>query len=391
MAELNSIPRLPVFGWSAFSGARQASAPSLLDRPGVLFTTSGRAAIALALERLGVVAGDSVLVPTYHCTTMVSPIAALGAKPIFFPIGECGGPDIEAIRSLDTTRVRAIIAVHYFGIPQSLAALRKWCDDTGILLIEDCAHALFGTSDGRDVGQWGDAVIGSLTKFLPVPEGGCLLFNRPVSGSISLRRRGMMSELRAGLDILEMGARHDRMPGLNGILRSIFAAKRKLRGGGSRPPDRAADDRFRLRDGLVFDRTGAASDRLAMACHWIARTIPMERVAARRRNNYARVVAALSGVRGVRPLFPELPPSSVPYVVPLWVNDPDLVYHAMRASGLPVFRWDWLWPGVPHIVHDHGMEWSTHVLQLGCHQDLDPQDIDQIVDLVREVVGRAKT
>jgi len=49
MAELNSIPRLPVFGWSAFSGARQASAPNLLDRPGLLFTTSGRAAIALAL------------------------------------------------------------------------------------------------------------------------------------------------------------------------------------------------------------------------------------------------------------------------------------------------------------------------------------------------------
>jgi perosamine synthetase len=391
MAELNSIPRLPVFGWSAFSGARQASAPNLLDRPGVLFTTSGRAAIALALERLGIVAGDAVLVPTYHCPTMVSPIAALGAKPIFFPIGAGGGPDVDAIRSLATTRVRAIIAVHYFGIPQPLAALRKWCDDTGILLIEDCAHSLFGTSDGRNVGQWGDAVIGSLTKFLPVPEGGCLLFNRPVGGSISLRPRGLVSELRAGLDILEMGARHGRMPGLNGVLRCIFAAKRKLRGGGSRVPGPVPDDRFKPRDGLVFDRAGAARDRLAMACRWIARSIPMERVSARRRNNYARVVAALSGVPGLRPLFPELPQSSVPYVVPLWVSDPEPVYRALRAGGLPVFRWDWLWPGVPQIPHDHGMQWSTHILQLGCHQDLDPENIDQIVDLVREVVRKSKT
>ena len=387
MSELNSIPRLPVFGWSAFSGERQAFEPSLLDTPNLNFTTSGRAAIALALERLGIVAGDAVLVPTYHCPTMVSPIVALGATPVFFPIGESGGPDVDALPSLDLARVRAIIAVHYFGIPQPLAKLRKWCDDNNVLLIEDCAHALFGASDRRNVGQWGDAAIGSLTKFLPVPEGGCVLFNRDVGGPILLRRRGVLSQLRAALDILEMGARHGRMPGLNGILRTVFAAKRRLRAGSrSQPPDA----RLEPREGLAFDRSGAAGDRLALACRWIARRMPLERVATRRRENYARLVAALSETRGLHPLFPELPPSSVPYVVPLWVDDPDPVYRAMRARGLPVFRWDWLWPGVPLLPRDHGMTWSKHILQLGCHQDLDPENISQIVRVVREVVGQAK-
>jgi hypothetical protein len=95
-------------------------------------------------------------------------------------------------------------------------------------------------------------------------------------------------------------------------------------------------------------------------------------------------------MRDLHPLFPELPPSCVPYVVPLWVNDPDPVYHAMRSRGLPVFRWDWLWPGVPQLPGDHGTTWSKHVLQLGCHQDLDAENIEQIVRIVREVVGQAK-
>jgi aspartate/methionine/tyrosine aminotransferase len=79
------LPRLPVLGWAAFAGERQAPLPSVLDQRNVLFTTSGRAAIALALRALGVAPGDRVLVPTYHCPTMIAPVVSTGADPRSIP------------------------------------------------------------------------------------------------------------------------------------------------------------------------------------------------------------------------------------------------------------------------------------------------------------------
>jgi dTDP-4-amino-4,6-dideoxygalactose transaminase len=152
------------------SGARDC--PSFIDLARRQYTTSGRSAIFLALEALGIGAGDLVLVPSYHCPTMIAPVVTLGAKPLFYPIDDDGSPSRTWLDTLDTTGVRALLVAHFFGLPQPMALLRRWCDGRGVLLVEDCAHALFGRSDGHPVGSWGDAAIASLTKFLPVNEGG---------------------------------------------------------------------------------------------------------------------------------------------------------------------------------------------------------------------------
>src|SRR4029078_132463 len=61
-----AIPRQAVLGSATFQGRRQAALPSGADRPHVVYPTSGRAAIALALRVLDFKAGERVLVPTYH-------------------------------------------------------------------------------------------------------------------------------------------------------------------------------------------------------------------------------------------------------------------------------------------------------------------------------------
>ncbi|HEX5126590.1 MAG TPA: DegT/DnrJ/EryC1/StrS family aminotransferase, partial [Rhodocyclaceae bacterium] len=148
----DEVPRLPVFGWHALNGPRIASLPSVLDAPHTQLTTSGRAAIALALRVLDVRSGDRVLVPTYHCPTMIAPVVGCGGQPLFYPIDAQGNADIGWLEKADTRGVRALLAAHYFGIPRSFSALRAFCDARGIALIEDCAHALFGRSEGRPIG-----------------------------------------------------------------------------------------------------------------------------------------------------------------------------------------------------------------------------------------------
>jgi dTDP-4-amino-4,6-dideoxygalactose transaminase len=381
-----AIPRLPVFGWAAYRGARRSDVPCLLDSPRLSFTTSGRAAIALALQALGVGSGDRVLVPTYHCLTMVAPAVHVGARPVFYPL-RSGGADLAFLEALDLTGVRAMLAAHYFGLPQPMAALREFCDRKGIALIEDCAHALFGVSDGRGIGTWGDYAIASLTKFFSVPEGGCLIANRPGSTIPVLARRTVKDQIKSLVDVLELGVRYRRMPGLNHALGFLFA----LRGGSRRagalgfePVDVDLEEGENAVEEFDSDHAYA---RLTLASRLVVRTVSRSRVVERRRDNYRALARKFAGVASVRVPWSSLPHAAVPYVFPLWVDEPDAPYYALKAAGVPVFRWDRLWPGTPFLPADEGYAWSRHILQLPCHQDLSTEDVDWLVGKVDHALG----
>ena len=374
---------------------------SMLELPGLHYTTSGRAAILLALEALGVGPGDQVLLPSYHCPTMVAPVTQLGATPVFYPIDEKGTPLIPWLVAHAPHNARVLLAAHYFGLPQPMGLLREWCDQQGIALIEDCAHALFGMAGERPTGTWGDVSIGSLTKFLPVPEGGCLVMNRPVAIP-ALRPASTGDHLRAVIDVLETGATQGQLLGLNTLVLQGLGLMRRLRGTAPTAapvaafapdtpvaPNADAQRPLGVASGneLLIDAT-LAHRALAWPCHWLADALPRGRIAAQRRSHYQHLLKALSGHIGLRPLLPQLPEQAAPYVFPLWVDLPDPGYAELRRVGMPVFRWDRLWPGMPLLPLDQGRGWSHHVIQLACHQDLSPTDIDRFVhQLLRVYAG----
>lgn len=387
------IARLPVFGWRALQGARAAGLPGLLDSERVHFTTSGRAAILLALEALGVKPGHRVLLPTYHCPTMVSPAHRLGAVPAFYPIDACGRPILEWLEQQDLQGVRVMLAAHYFGLPQPMAQVRRWCDQRGIALIEDCAHALFGHSGGAAYGSAGTVAIGSLTKFLPVPEGGCLVFNNPLPEP-RLAACPAGQHLRAAVDILDVGATQGALPGLNGLIAGGLGLLRRLRGGevGSGPktivpppPTHGTAADLALPDFQLDTRLAHRAP--AAPCRWAARHLPRERIVQQRRLHYERLRRQLTGLPGLHPLRPELPESCAPYVFPLWVEEPDPGYLQLLRGGMPLFRWDRRWPGIPAMPGDQGLLWSHHVVQVACHQDLATEEVDRIAAALREAFG----
>jgi len=69
-------------------------------------------------------------------------------------------------------------------------------------------------------------------------------------------------------------------------------------------------------------------------------------------------------------------------VFPLWVEQPDPGYLDLLRLDMPVFRWDRLWPGTPVLQPDHGRLWSHHVLQLGCHQDIEEAQLRRMAEAV---------
>jgi dTDP-4-amino-4,6-dideoxygalactose transaminase len=276
-----------------------------------------------------------------------------------------------------------MLATHYFGFPQPMSRLRAFCDARRIALIEDCAHAFFGVSEGAAVGSRGDVAIASLPKFFPVPEGGLIVSETHPLKTLELAPCSLRDEVKAAADAVEIGVVHGRFPGLNTLLGGVFSLKNRLRRR-YRPADTPAN-----RGGESAHLAADArldSLRPAVAAHWIASSVTQFRIVGNRRRNYAALASRLSRIDGAHALRPDLPDDSAPYVFPLYVNAPAASYQRLRSTGIPLFRWDEVWPGTPVIDGDHGLDWAHRVFQLGCHQDLSLEDIEAMATTVREVI-----
>jgi selenocysteine lyase/cysteine desulfurase len=381
-----ALPKGPVLDWASLRGPAAAGLPGLEQAPHRLYTTSGRAALYQALQQMKLPAGSVVLVPTYHCPTMVAPIVQAGHKPVFFAINANGLPALDAIAETVRRQARAIIVAHYFGIAQSLASVRAWCDANQILLIEDCAHCLFGQAGERLVGQWGDYATASLTKFLPVPEAG-LLASYHHAVPAALPSQGAVAQIKGWVDTLERAHRADRLRGLGWLLGSLLALKNR---GATRPQGPSVHQPVSAAQISVaqavsdcdMSRTGLAP--LALA-RWLIRWLPRSRIVARRQANGAQLREALAGMKGAH-VLPGGHSPGAPYALPVWVNDAERVYQALRQQGIAVFRWDHCWPGTPKDPSDQGPLWSQHVLQLLVHQDLDSTDLARTASALRTLI-----
>lgn len=378
------LPKAPVLGWASLGRFQGMELPSVDRLASSQFTTSGRAALFHALHQLGLRAGDTVLVPTYHCPTIVAPVICAGMLPRFFSIGPEGLPDVGAIDLSSGARPGAIIAAHYFGLPRSMAPLRQWCDAHRIPLIEDCAHSYFGQAGEHQVGGWGDLATASASKFFPVPEAGVLASRRRTVTPLTLHPRSAREQVKGVVDVVELGARYGRFGPVNPALRAVFRWKNRHR---AMPADgtidAAPEDEATLLRGCDMDRIHLSP--LAMAMQ-IVRRLPRQRIIERRRANYAQYLERFRIAPGARPLFASLPSLAAPYVFPLWVDDADRVYHSLRTLGAPVFRWDHVWPTTPAIDGDHGALWSRHVIQLLCHQDLDASHVDRVASAILDLL-----
>ncbi len=205
------IPTSPVLSLESFSGDKDQHVPSVLDAGEVRFVTSGKRAIALALQQMKIGKNDKVLLPAYHCLAMVEPVVQANATPVFHKINSDTSVDLDDIQARLDGSIKLLMVVNYFGFPQNLSKIRIFCDEHNILLLEDCAHSFFGEYDGRPLGSFGDYAIASTIKFFPTSEGGCLVSSRHPTSSLHLKSAGVGFEMKAALVALERGFEYGRL------------------------------------------------------------------------------------------------------------------------------------------------------------------------------------
>lgn len=141
-------------------------------------TTSGTAALSLALLALNVGPGDEVLVPGLTWVACAAAVHAVGGVPVLVDVdADTLAMSPEAARSALTERTRALMLVHPFCTLGALDAFVALSDETGIPLIEDCSQAHGATWNGKHVGAFG--VVGCFSmqqsKVMTCGEGGALI------------------------------------------------------------------------------------------------------------------------------------------------------------------------------------------------------------------------
>jgi len=141
---------------------------------------SGTSALHLSLLAHGVGDGDEVIVPSFTFIATANAPLFVGARPVFADVEpETYGLDPEYVEKRITNRTKAIIPVHYGGMPCHINELKQIAIKHNLILIEDAAEAFGADIDGIKVGTFGDSAILSFcqNKIITTGEGGAILTN----------------------------------------------------------------------------------------------------------------------------------------------------------------------------------------------------------------------
>jgi dTDP-4-amino-4,6-dideoxygalactose transaminase len=140
--------------------------------------SSGTAALHLVLLAMGIGPGDEVIIPSYVCAALLHAVQHTGAQPVPAETDPLTyNIDPADVKKRITSRTRAVIVAHMFGLAADLDRLIK----LGVPIIEDCAQAAGGTYHQKPLGAFGDAAIFSFyaTKMMATGEGGMVTSNSP--------------------------------------------------------------------------------------------------------------------------------------------------------------------------------------------------------------------
>jgi dTDP-4-amino-4,6-dideoxygalactose transaminase len=156
--------------FAAFVGVKHAVA-----------VNSGTSGLHLALEAVGVRAGDEVIIPTYTFTATGEVVTYLGARPVLADVRrDTFNLDVATIEPLVTPRTKAIIPVHVAGQMCDMDPILELARRHDLRVVDDAAHTLPAMYKGRSVGTMGDASMFSFyaTKTIATGEGGMVTTDR---------------------------------------------------------------------------------------------------------------------------------------------------------------------------------------------------------------------
>ncbi len=191
--ELQAMVDASLDGWlttGRFNAAFEGRLAAYLGVPHVLTVNSGSSANLVAFQTLtspqlgerAIRAGDEVIGVAAGFPTTVNPILQFGAVPVFVDVDlATHNIDVNQLQAALSNKTKAVMLAHALGNPFNIAAVKAFCRQHGLWLVEDCCDALGATYQGQRVGGFGD--IGTLSFYpahhITMGEGGAVFTANP--------------------------------------------------------------------------------------------------------------------------------------------------------------------------------------------------------------------
>jgi dTDP-4-amino-4,6-dideoxygalactose transaminase len=293
----------------------------------------------------------------------------MGVELSFYPVRKDLLPDWDRLES-ETDRSSSpdvFILVHYFGFPNGLDEAGTFCNKHDIELMEDCAHMILPINGCAEQ----HAAVFCPRKTLALPEGG--LLTTPNTGAA--RQTGIEFGSNKTLifkwlvwrmtqrAILSMGLSWHRYRGIT---------INHLQNDYSEPMDgqmEKCQNRYSLK--LLGVQEKYLGD-----------------VVEKRRANYTRLMQAIEGIEGFRPLFSSLADNVCPSVCPMIVSsERDTVLRQLNRLGITAKNW----PGLPPELserrdrHEAAIWLQNHILLLPLHQDLSHKQVEYMASKLEHI------
>jgi dTDP-4-amino-4,6-dideoxygalactose transaminase len=193
-------------GWLGMGATTQEFEQRIADFLGldgryVCATNTGTSALHIALRAAGIGDGDEVITPSFNYVADHQAVRMTGAEVAMCDIREGDlGIDVDKAAELINEKTRAIIPLHFAGLPCDSAGVYELAEKRGLRVIEDGMHA-FGTNiDGEKIGSNGDITCFSFdpVKIITSIDGGCVVVNSEEGHDRALQKPARLG-IRRGL------------------------------------------------------------------------------------------------------------------------------------------------------------------------------------------------
>jgi dTDP-4-amino-4,6-dideoxygalactose transaminase len=174
--------------------------------------TSATAGLEMALEVAGIGPGDEVIVPAMSFAASANVVARLRAKPVFVDIElSTRNINLDKVPGAITDKTRAIMPVHFSGLPVDMEALYGLAAEHGLRVVEDAAHAIGSQYRDKPIGSFGDLVVFSFhpNKNMTTIEGGAISTGDALAADLieQYRFHGIKRNAAGEIDVMFPGAK----------------------------------------------------------------------------------------------------------------------------------------------------------------------------------------
>jgi dTDP-4-amino-4,6-dideoxygalactose transaminase len=323
-----------------------------------------------------------VWLPDFFCNSSLIPLRRSGVKILFYKLLEDMSPDMPSCNSLlEQGKPDMMILVHYFGKPSPAVAMREFCIRHNAWLIEDAAHVL---KPVNGIGEYGDFVLYSPHKLLPIPDGAVLVIRSKGPARFTAEQLSSFGPAKNWPDqLIGLYETMDRASGMSNLTWLLKRIIQKLPFFSYTRPkisfQEPLDTGVARETAFLHPAMSRFSEKL-----FLAYVHEMGNIARKRQSNLFMIdeIVRTDKKEKIRLADRPVHRSWTPYLAAYKCDilEAESVFNAWQDKGMPVTTWPDLPPEVIAGREAHSNAWRlrhTHIF-IPCHQSLAGSEIQKL-------------